>query len=396
MNVQEIKTTINFQFIDDNWDSCRFIVLPGGTRSGKTIAVIQWIIYYCLINTGKEIVICRDTLTNLKRTTLKDFQALCYGLDDYGAMAPNMTLNKAELIANINGNTITFIGLLDDPMRVYGLKSDLFYINEAIATYKHTFLQLNQRSEEGGILDCNPSAPNSWVYKLEQRPDAKFFRTTYLDNPFLNEEIVKEIEAYEPTPHNIEQGTADERMWSIYGKGLVFKGKEIIYPNWDTYEEDPEEYDEIFYGLDFGINHPLACIKVMVNGRDLYVREIIYERGIMDLSLHVSPVLLAEPAIANGDTYVICDSAEQKSIHTLISDNIPAFGVKKPPGSVLTGIRKVAKYNIHIHEDSHNAQNEFNNYKWKVDTKTDTILDVPVKMHDDICDALRYVVYTYL
>jgi len=396
MSILEVQTTVNYEFIDDNFDDCRGIALQGSTRSSKTIAALQWIIIYCIKNRGKEVVICRDTLTNLKRTTLKDFQALCYGLGDYAAMFPSMKLNKSDFTAEINGNMIVFIGLLDDPMRVYGLRSDIFYINEVVSTYKHTFNQLNQRCEEGWILDFNPSAPNSWVYTLEQRPDVKFFRTTFEDNPFLNEEIIKEIKAYEPTPQNIENGTADERMWSIYGKGLVFKGKEIIYPNWGTYTDDPVEYDHVLYGLDFGINHPLACVKVFVNGNNLYVREIIYKRGIKDLSLSVSPILLAEPEIERGEAYVICDSAELKSIHTLTQDNIPAFGVKKPAGSVLTGIRKVSRFNLFVHEESHNIQMEFNNYKWKVDTKTDTILDIPVKEWDDACDALRYVVYTYL
>jgi len=105
---------------------------------------------------------------------------------------------------------------------------------------------------------------------------------------------------------------------------------------------------------------------------------------------------MQEPPIASGETYVICDSAEEKSIHTLIRNNVTAFGVKKPPGSVLTGIRKVAKYNLFVHEDSANIQTELNRYKWKVDQRTDTILDVPVKLWDDAMDAIRYVVYTYL
>ena len=230
MAENRVQTTVNFEFLLDNFHKRRGIVLPGGTRSGKTVATLQWLIWYCLSHTGKHIVICRDTLTNLKRTTLTDWNALCYGHGPYTAMAPNMKLNKSEMIAYLNGNVITFIGLLDDPMRAYGLRSDIFYINEAVSTYKHTFSQLNQRCEEGFILDCNPSLPNSWVYELEKRPDVDFFRTTFLDNPFLPEEIVKEIKSYEPTPENIENGTADEKMWSIYGKGEVFKGPEIIPP----------------------------------------------------------------------------------------------------------------------------------------------------------------------
>ena len=394
MSEIDISVTVNYEFIEDNFYDCRGIVLPGGTRSSKTISAIQWIIIYCLINTNKEVVVCRDTLVNLKRTTLKDFQALCYGHGDYPALAPNVHINKSEMWANINGNVISFIGLLDDPMRTFGLKSDIFYINEAVATYKMTFNQLNQRCVEGWILDCNPSAPSSWVYELEKRPDVKFFRSTYLDNPFLNESTVREIEAYEPTEKNIENGTADEKMWAIYGKGLVFKGKEIIYPNWATYKDEPEGYDHMFIGLDWGHNHPLAAVQVIVNGKDLYVKELIYLRHVDDLEEVVIPTLQAHPRIRN--TYVVCDSTEHRSIKQLVKANITAFAAKKPPGSVLDGIRKVKGYNMLVHEDSVNIQSELNSYKWKVDKATDTCLDVPVKENDDAMDAMRYPLYTFM
>lgn len=396
MSSLEINVTSNYEFIENNIYDNRGVVLIGGTRSSKTISAIQWIIVYCLRHTNKDIIICRDTLVNLKRTTLKDFTNLCYGFGDFPSLAPNMKLNKSDNTATINGNNIIFIGLLDDPMRVYGLRNDIFYINEVVGTYIHTFRQLNQRCEDGFILDCNPSAPQSWVYKLKERDDVVEYRSTYEDNPFLPSSIVKEIEGYEPNAINIASGTADERMWSIYGKGVVFKGKEIIYPNWSTYRDEVKDYDHVFYGIDWGINHPLACIRVKANGNNLYLKEVIYESGIKDLSASVTPRLREDFEIIGQENYVICDSAEQKSTNTLQRDEIPAFNVKKPSGSVLTGIRKVQKYNLIVHEDSVNIQKELNNYKWKVDGKTDTILDVPVKEYDDALDAIRYVVYTYL
>ena len=391
----DIEVTSNYQFIEENIYNNRGIVLIGGTRSSKTISAIQWLIVYCLKNTGKEIVICRDTLVNLKRTTLKDFTNLCCGFG-FPALAPNVKINKSDMTATLNGNNITFIGLLDDPMRVYGLRNDLFYINEVVSTYVHTFRQLNQRCEEGFILDCNPSAPQSWVYKLEEREDVKMYRSTFQDNPFLPASIVKEIEGYAPTAINIASGTADERMWSIYGRGVVFKGKEIIYPEWSTYKDEIQDYDHVFYGVDWGINHPLACIRVKANGNNLYLKEVVYESGIKDLSLQLTPRIKEDFEIIGQENYVICDSAEQKSTSTLQADEIPAFNVKKPAGSVLNGIRKMQKYNLIVHEDSVNIQKELNNYKWKVDSKTDAILDVPVKQWDDALDAIRYVIYTYL
>lgn len=394
MNVLEVKTTISFEIIDENFDKYRGIVLPGGTRSGKTISVLQWLIVYCLKNTGKEIVICRDTLTNLKRTTLKDFQALCYGFGGYTPMAKDMILNKSEMFAVINGNTISFIGLLDDPMRVYGMRSDVFYINEAIATYKHTFNQLNQRCEDGWILDCNPSEPNSWVYMLNLRPDVLEFRTTYKDNPFLPANVIREIESYEPTEENEKNGTADPRMWSIYGQGKVHIGQEVIIPKWETFEDEPEGYDHVFYGLDWGWNDPLAVIKLVIDGNNLYLKEVIYGSEIEEEEY--IDVLKREELLVEQKCYLVCDNTEEKSMRSLRKHGIPAIKAKKPKGSIMNGIKLIRRFNIFIHVDSVNLQREANNYKYKVDTKTDTILDVPIDKHNHCWDAIRYPLFRFI
>ena len=393
MSVLELETTINYQFIDDNFDECDGIVLPGGTRSTKTICILQWLILYCRRNNYKHIVICRDTLKNLKRTVLKDFIELCRGYGNYNAHAPNMTLNRQDLIATIGTNTLEFIGLIDDPMRVHGLKSSIFYINEAIGTHKTSFTQLSFRCEEGFFLDCNPSEPHHWVYELEKRDDVKFFRTSYLDNPFLTERQVKDIESKEPTPRNIEQGTADEKDWSIYGLGLVFKGKDIVIPKWDTYKDDPEGYDLKLYGIDWGWNDPFAFIQVIIDGRHLYVRELMY--GSYIEPHEYTDRIKQEEYLMEGKTYAICDSSEPKSVNALVAENIPAIGVKKPPGSIMDGLKKINKYIIHIHEDSTNIQDEANKYKYKTDPKTDDVIDITIDKFNHSWDAIRYCILTY-
>ena len=392
----KIKATINLHEIDQAYkNNYKGIVLPGGTRSSKTISALQWLILYCKKNTGKEIVIGRDSLVNLRRTILKDFQALCYGYNGFTPMNSNMRLSKSEFTVSLNGNNITFIGMKDDPMRVHGLASDIFFINEAINIPKVTFDNLEQRCREFWILDCNPSEPNSYVYNLKMRDDVKEFRSTYLDNPFLTDVQVKKIESYEPTEKNDQQGTTDERKWTIYGKGEVYKGKEIIFPKWKTYKDDPFGNDYIFYGMDWGFNDPLVCIKLIIDGKDLYVREIIYGSNIEDFQ-EVINVLLREPEIRDHKTYVVCDTSEPRSIITLQKGGVPAMKAKKPSGSIIDGIRKVNEYNIFVHEDSKNIMNEFNNYKYKIDERTETVLDIPVDKDNHACDSIRYPLLTFL
>lgn len=392
----EIQTAINYTHIDDNFEDNRGIILVGSTRSTKTICTLQWIINYMLSNMGKHVIIGRDKLATLKDTVLKDFEELCKGSDIYPALYPDLHIKdkNSRPKADIGGCTIEFIGLNDDVNRAHGLKSDIFYINEAVACYKKTFNQLNQRCEEGFILDCNPSEPNSWVYQLDKRDDVKTFRTTFEDNPFLSKSIVDEILSYEPTEENIEAGTADARHWSIYGKGEIYKGKEIVYPEWEKYTDDPEEYDYIFYGLDWGYNDPTAVVQLIIVDRKLYIKELLYASE-LDYD-EIIEVLLQEQPIVEGSTYVVCDSSEPRSINKLIEGGVAAYKAKKGQGSIIQGIRKIQGYKIFIHEQSHNIHNEANNYKFKVDKATDTVLDIPEDKNNHAWDAIRYPINTFL
>ena len=61
----------------------------------------------------------------------------------------------------------------------------------------------------------------------------------------------------------------------------------------------------------------------------------------------------------------------------------------------MDGLKKVNKYNIHIHEDSTNIQDEANKYKYKTDPKTGEVLDITIKLFDDAWDAIRYCILAY-
>lgn len=393
----KIKASRNLRIIERAYKAGkRGVGLKGGTRSTKTVSVIQWIVLYCLQNRGKKIAICRDTMANLKRTTMQDLENICLGIGDFDGQAlyPALKINKHEGRTTINGNQIWFFGLKDDPMRVHGFDSDVFFINEIISTYKNTFDQLEQRCREFWVGDFNPSEPQSWVYQLEKRNDVVFYVTTFHDNPFLTSAIVDKIKSYEPTEENIESGTADKKQWSIYGLGEVYKGPEIIFPDWELYENEPEAYDYQFFGLDWGWNDPLAFIKVTISGKDLYIRELLYGSEI-DESEYIE-IITKEPQLTDQQTYLVCDNTEEKSRRALKKAGIPAIAAKKPKGSIMDGIKLIWRYNIHIHQDSYNVQREANEYKFKIDDKTNTVLDIPIDKNNHAWDAIRYPLYRFI
>ena len=51
----------------------RFISMVGGSRSGKTYAILQWIVIYCLKNTDKTVTIARKTFPALRAGAYREF-----------------------------------------------------------------------------------------------------------------------------------------------------------------------------------------------------------------------------------------------------------------------------------------------------------------------------------
>lgn len=174
----------------------KIIVEQGGTRSGKTYNILLWIIFgYCTQNRGKTITICRKTFPSVRATVMRDFIQI---LREYRMYYPELH-NKSSNEYNLYGNRVEFISL-DQPQKVRGRKRDLLFINEANELFFEDWQQLVFRTEGRIILDYNPSDEYHWIYdKVITREDSDFFKTTYIDNKFLSQSIVEEIERLRDT-----------------------------------------------------------------------------------------------------------------------------------------------------------------------------------------------------
>ena len=116
--------------------------------------------------------------------------------------------NKSNSEYKLNKNLIEFISV-DQPQKIRGRKRDILFINEANELDFEDWQQLVFRTQEKIVLDYNPSDEYHWIYdKVLVREDVEFYKTTYLDNPFLERSIVKEIELLRET---------DEQYWQNYG-----------------------------------------------------------------------------------------------------------------------------------------------------------------------------------
>lgn len=357
----------------------RFAVLQGGTRSGKTYAVCQYIAY--LIRTTKEplvISVIRKTLPALKGSVQRD---LIHILEEMGTYYAGVH-NKAENTFRYNNHLIEFLSV-DEPQKIRGRKRNIAFLNEANELNIEDFRQINMRCTDKMILDFNPSDVTHWIYdEVIPREDADTWITTYRDNLFLSDDLVYEIE---------RMRERDPDYWRVYGEGLqAYYSKRQIFSNWQfiDYKDFPEA-DNIYLGLDFGYsNDPLAICEVRKVGDKIYVHELCYKLGMTN-----SDAIKYLIELGHDDKVLYYDAAEPKSGEDLRRGGLMAKAAVKGQGSVNAGISLLKEYDIILSKESLNFTKEYHSYYWD-QLKDGTIVNKPVDKNNHLMDSLRYCVYS--
>lgn len=362
----------NLKFLRDQFPKKRIVKLEGGTRSGKTYSVLQFIIEQCFRYKDAKIhfAICRESNPVLKKTVINDLWEILRAENIYN----DLHHNKTEQVYNLNGNRITYFSL-DQSQKVRGFKCDVLYINEANECDYETFKQLGFRTRYKIIVDYNPSMDKHWLYDLDRRSDVAFIQTTYKDNPFLTRGQIAEIEDLEFT---------DPELWEVFGKGERGKGlKGRIYRHFKAIEQLPNIYAPI-YGLDFGFsNDPTALIEIQRHNRTLWIREHIYEAGLTNPD--IAEICHAKGIRAN----IWADSAEAKSIAELKKLGLGVQEAMKGPGSINAGISFVKACEVFYEITSPNIDTETRFYVWRMNPDN-TPTNIPVDKYNHLMDALRY------
>lgn len=401
--LMEVDSSGSLKMLDDNgrirvsnvfdrlhraWRQKKFnvFVLEGGSRSSKTISIIQFLLLYAQETRGteKRVIISRAVGTWIKGTVLHDFLKVlkAYGWYD------KKHYNKTDRVYKLFDCEFWFLGL-DDDQRLHGMTCDVFWINEAMEAGKNDFDQLEQRCAEFAIIDYNPSEEDHWIYEnVCRREDAKFIHSTMLDNPFLPQNMRRKILSYKPTKRNFEQGTADRNKWEIYGLGKRAKIEGLVFETFEIVDEVPSYIKRVCQGLDLGYTFdPTAIVDVwMDTGRNiLYLDELVYQTHM--LSRHI---ILALQGVNQGRK-IISESADPRMVDEIANGGFNVHAVEKGPGSVKAGIDKLKSMRICITRRSANLIKEFKNYKYKQD-RNGKWLNEPIDDFNHGIDAVRYVV----
>lgn len=303
----------------------------GGSRSSKTWDTFHFIYTFCdhNRNKGNDIYILRDTLTNCRDYTFKDFKK-CMSV--IGANLSYQSEGQKPYV-NVFGNHVYFRGLdTEDNSEAY--PSDIVFVNEGLETEKNQVAGLKMRCRKLMILDWNPKFTEHWCFDLEGQDNVFFTRTNYKNNKHLQKSIIKEIEGYEPwepgsyyienhvvmyqgkevteknqpPPHieNVRKGTADEFRWKVYGLGLRGAMKGIIFPSVRWIDSFPDI--AYIYANDFGFTaDPNVLGRYGETETDIYIEPLTYEPI-------ETPETLAEVLVKFGVEMhlpIACDSSDK-------------------------------------------------------------------------------------
>ena len=361
----------------------RIVVNQGGTRSSKTWSLCQLMIHKALTERGKLFTICRKTGPALRATVQKDFFDI---LKEYG-LYKDKDYSRGEWIYRINGNEIAFISL-DQSSKLRGRKNNYVWINEATEATYEDFTQLNIRLNNPSLdgkrnqffCDYNPSEEFHWLYdKVIPRPDATFLKSTYRDNPFIDDETIRVIEALKGE---------DNSYYSIYALGEKAVSLENVYPHWEIVDEFPDAklLDEVTYGIDFGFNNPCSLVKVGISDEAFYWEELLYESALTTPDI----IKRLEVLLPNKRVSIFGDPARPEVIEDI---RRAGYNIRGASNSVLEGIKAVKTKKLRITAKSVNGIREAKGYKWKTDSSGNR-LEEPSKAHDHFMDAGRYGTYS--
>jgi phage terminase large subunit len=209
--------------------------------------------------------------------------------------------------------------------------------------------------------------------------DITLIQSTYKNNPYLPDEIVKDI---------LTRAKYDENYRLVYVEGKIGVKEGIIF-DFEQVDEMPE--GDYIYGLDFGYTtDPSALVKILLTGDDCYIQEVLYQRGLTNYDL-------AENMKDKVEKYatIYADSAEPKSIEEIFSFGWNIKPATKGQGSVNYGIDVMKQRKLKVTKGSLNLIKEFRNYTWQKD-KNDEQLPKPIDAWNHAIDAVRYAISTHL
>lgn len=398
-----VTRTVGFNSVFKEANQCRkrYRVLKGSAGSGKSVNIAQDYVIKLMDDRfkGANLLVVRKVEESNRDSTFAELQSAIFNIcgDAYESYW-NIRTTPLQLTCKTTGNSVIFRGVNDAKQREK-VKSITFsngkltwiWIEEATELQESDIDILDDRLrgtlENPNLyyqmtLTFNPVSSSHWIkskYFDVDKPEIYTHSSTYLDNRFIDDAYHKRM---------MLRKERDPEGYKVYGLGEWGETGGLILTNYTVkaFETGQEYFDSKVYAQDFGYNHANAILDIGFKDGNLYICDEIYVHE-MDTN---EIIQLADKKGLNKRVVMWCDSAEPDRIKMWKSAGYRAYGVKKEPNSVAAQIDYLKQLHIFIHPHCQNTIKEIQQWKWKLDTKTNKYMDIPVDVYDDAMAALRY------
>lgn len=371
------------------------LVCKGGRGAGKSYSISDKICLYPLVserigNTNPlKAVVIRKTFGSLQSTCIELIrqEAEKFGLPYvYDGQQHQASIGNLRILFRSLNNQ-------EDYQKVKSITDiDIMWIEEATEIRENDYdnIRLCVRGGKGPysqiILSFNPFPKSSWIYKRffesGQRDNVELLSYTVDDNPFIEKAYIARLDALKDQ---------NPELYKVNRLGEWGEMEGQIY-NWDV-QPIPENYNEVFYGLDFGYSiDPAALVKIYRRADEFWIEELVYSTGLTNRDLSRK---FLDCGLRSVDKPVIyADSAEPKSIEELCRDGWYVLPCEKGPDYKRFAIDYLKSLKIHVVEGSTNILREKDSYVWKKD-KNGNSINQPVEWDDHLMDAILYGINTH-
>lgn len=302
----ELEIVPNDCFIPLYENSSRFLILPGGAGSGKSIFCADKIVHRVLCEEGHKFLCLRKVGDTIEDSVFAELQS---AIETRGATHEfKVNKTKHSFLHVPTGNQILCKGL-DDRAKIKSIKGITgMWLEEATEFDEDDFDQLNIRIRGKKqnyvqyILSFNPIDEQHWLKKRfidKKDPDSTVLVTTYLDNYYLTEQDIEQL---------LKLAARNPLYYDVYVLakwGVVVKSDKFLYA-FDNQKHiipsyTPNPHLPILVSFDFNVN-PMTCI--------------------VGQQVDESFVIFDEMKLNNGSTEELCELVKAKYVQWLYNIEI--------------------------------------------------------------------------
>nr|DAZ12941.1 MAG TPA: large terminase [Caudoviricetes sp.] len=369
----------------------KILVCSGAKRAGKTyILILAFLAQIAKFkNRDLSFILGGANQSTLRRNVLDDMEVI---------LGRELKLDKTNKLRIFGNKVYCFDGdKANSWKRIRGFTAAGAFLNEGTALNDSFVKEAISRCSYPGAriyIDTNPENPGHSVKKDYIDKDGqrlsngqlniRSFSFTLFDNTTLDPEYVESIIKSTPS------GMFTDR--DIYGRWVTAEG--IVYRDFTEQHyisrKQAEGYNYVSYfaGVDWGYEHfgAICLFGETADGTVVLLEEHAYQHMEIDNWVEIAKGIKSR----YGNINFYCDSARPEHVQRFRREGVKALNANK---AVISGIEQVGRRlkmkTLFIVDYVKRFKDEIVQYAWNERTGE------PIKIMDDVLDAIRYAIYTH-